>query len=165
MTPSNTVTINPTGYTYINGGANRYLSVNRYTLFASTVQLSGTSYFYGASYFYSTTYLSSTTYLNGTTYFSGTKIINSGEFVSSISERGYCGVGGPAGGSSNIAGVGVNFRVKKNYTPSYVSLSATSSTANAVYYTDVSNEGFYLYITKPNTTSNLYYYWRGYYSA
>ena len=103
--------------------------------------------------------------LYGTTMFSGTNIITSGEFVSSVSERGYCGVGGTAGGSSNIAGVGVNFRTKKNYTPSYVYLTQTSGTANGAYYTDVSNEGFFLYITKPSTTSNLYYFWRGYYQA
>ena len=116
-------------------------------------------YQYGAAYYYGQVGL------YGTTYYSGTNLITSGEFISSVSERGYCGVGGVAGGSTNIAGVGVNFRVKKNYTPSYVYLTQTSSTANGVYYTDVSNEGFFLYITKPASSSTVYYFWRGYYQA
>ena len=137
----------PSSSVTIGGNASRSFFVQRNAFFSNVLQSSTRAEFTGSVYFY------------------GDKVNYNSEFTTGTTERGYCGVGGPAGGSSNIVGVGVNFRMKKTYTPSYVQLTATSSTANGVYYTDVSNEGFYLYITKPNTTSNLYYFWRGYYYA
>ena len=146
----NSWTLTPTGPIYIN---------NSSASGGNQLQNNRNVYQYGAAYHYGQVGL------YGTTYYSGTNIISSGEFISSVSERGYCGVGGVSGGSTNIAGVGVNFRTKKNYTPSYVSLVQTSGTANGVFYTDVSNEGFFLYITKPASSSTVYYFWRGYYTA
>ena len=141
------VYMNPKGSVSIPGGSSQGLYVSRNAFFSEVFQSSSQAEF------------------TGTTYFYGRVVNYNSEFTSGSTERGYCGVGGTAGGSTNIAGVGVNFRMKKTYTPSYVQLTPTSSTANSVQYTDVSNEGFYLYITKPNTTSNLYYFWRGYYSC
>ena len=162
---SGILSLNPGSDIVIGGGEYKVMTVGRQSSFSQLAYFSGATQFTSTSSFYSTVNFYSTTNLSGTTYFNGTKIINSGEFISGISERGYCGVGGVSGGSTNIAGVGVNFRVKKNYTPSYVNLSQTSGTANGVFYTDVSNEGFFLYITKPASSSTVYYFWRGYYTA
>ena len=144
---SDIVYFDPSSSVTIGGNASRSFFVQRNAFFSNVLQSSTRAEFTGSVYFY------------------GDKVNYNSEFTSGTTERGFCGVGGTAGGSSNIAGVGVNFRMKKTYTPSYVQLTPTSSTANSVQYTDVSNEGFYLYITKPNTTSTLYYFWRGYYYA
>ncbi|KQB91876.1 hypothetical protein GEPA3_3015 [Geobacillus sp. PA-3] len=83
-------------------------------------------------------------------------------------ERGFCGVGGVTTGLTGpVAGVGVNFRTKKTYTPSSISLSGTSH--NLIYSThlhaiDISPDGFWLYIDGGDT-NNAYRYWRGYYTA
>ncbi|UYL93707.1 tail fiber protein [Parageobacillus phage vB_PtoS_NIIg3.2] len=83
-------------------------------------------------------------------------------------ERGFCGVGGVTTGLTGpVAGVGVNFRTKKTYTPSSISLSGISH--NLIYSThlhaiDISPDGFWLYIDGGDT-NNAYRYWRGYYTA
>jgi phage minor structural protein len=55
--------------------------------------------------------------------------INSKQPKQSVPEQGFCGVGGmdSAGITTAVAGTGVNFKVKKTYTPSSITLSATSS--------------------------------------
>lgn len=98
----------------------------------------------------------------------GTVYLTSGALLeTSGTETGYCGIGGVnnnSGTSSAIAGVGVSFRMRKVYTPSSVSLSATSSSAWNAYAIDISNNGFWLYIT-PSSSNQSYYFWRGYYTA
>lgn len=91
-----------------------------------------------------------------------------GMWQTSNTETGFCGVGGVTSGiSTSVAGVGVNFRTRKSYTPSSISLSTSSS--NIVYSThveaiDISMNGFWLYVMGGSTT-NTYRYWRGYYTA
>ena len=141
------VTLNPSSSVTIGTNGSSSLFVNRNAFFSKVLQNSGQTEFTGPVYFY------------------GSKVNYNSEFQTGATERGYCGVGGTAGGSANIAGVGVNYRMKKTYTPNYIQLTPSTSTANA-YTTDLSNEGFFLYIQKPSGTSNnLYYYWRGYYYA
>ncbi|MDQ0414240.1 phage tail spike protein [Mesobacillus stamsii] len=80
-------------------------------------------------------------------------------------EQGFCGIGAIAGSSTTgaVAGTGVNFKMRKNYTPSSVSLSTSSSTASGLV-TDIRTDGFWLYV-EGNGTSTAYRYWRGYYLA
>ena len=83
-------------------------------------------------------------------------------------ETGFCGVGGVTTGITGpIAGVGVNFRTKKTYTPSSISLSGTSHNlilSTHLHAIDISPDGFWLYIDGGDT-NNAYRYWRGYYTA
>ncbi|KYD09646.1 hypothetical protein [Saccharococcus caldoxylosilyticus] len=94
--------------------------------------------------------------------------MNAKEIRTPNTERGFCGVGGVTTGITGpVAGVGVNFRTKKTYTPSSISLSGTSH--NLIYSThlhaiDISPDGFWLYIDGGDT-NNAYRYWRGYYTA
>lgn len=84
----------------------------------------------------------------------------------SASETGFCGIGGYTNVStyaSTLAGVGVNFRVKKTYTPSSVSLSQSATYGCSVSYTNITTNGFWLYIT--NNGASTYSYWRGTYTA
>lgn len=83
-------------------------------------------------------------------------------------ERGFCGVGGVTTGITGpVAGVGVNFRTKKTYTPSSISLSGISHnliSSTHLHAIDISTDGFWLYIDG-GSTNNAYRYWRGYYMA
>lgn len=81
------------------------------------------------------------------------------------SEWGFCGVGGydPVGSTGAVAGVGVNFRIAKTYTPSSVSLYTSSSNASASAINITSN-GFWLYVIGTGT-ADTYKYWRGNYYA
>ena len=101
-----------------------------------------------------------------TTYYGGS--IKDG-FVTYMSETGYCGVGGMDSHgfsrSKSIAGNGVNFRMKKRYAPSSVSLSTKSTTGTfGVYAIDITVDGFWLYITGCERAGN-YCFWRGTYRA
>lgn len=138
--------MNPTGDVTIAGGNTRQLTVSRYAYFTQQAQFAKRVDFVDNIYLY------------------GQLTNYNSEMISGARERGYCGVGGIAGGSANIAGVGVNYRIKKNYTPTYIQLTPSTSTATA-YTTDLSNEGFFLYIVKPSNAGSLYYYWRGNYYA
>ena len=86
-------------------------------------------------------------------------------FLTSAVEKGYCGVGGkdPQGATNATAGVGVNFRIRKKYTPSSVTLTALSSTVPGKT-ADIRPDGFWLY-TSGTGTVGAYCYWRGYYQA
>lgn len=74
---------------------------------------------------------------------------------------GYCGVGGydPVGTGGSVAGVGVQFPFVADYVPSSVSLQTRSATATP-NVTDITQWGFWLYVTG-NGTANSYRYWRG----
>lgn len=79
------------------------------------------------------------------------------------SETGYCGVGGVGNGSTSaITGVGVNFRIKKSYTPSSITLSSLSSNTSPLT-TQITPDGFWLYLNGDGT--NNFKYWRGTYTA
>lgn len=98
-------------------------------------------------------------------YFNGTMQLNSGATMrTSASETGFCGVGGmgATGVRSGIAGVGVNFRVQKTYTPTSISLVATSNNTVPLAI-DISNNGFWLYVEGIGTI--VFRYWRGRYTA
>ena len=85
-------------------------------------------------------------------------------------EKGFCGIGAVSPtttNNANIAGVAVNFRVKKTYIPSSVTLTATSWTTEP-NYTNITEDGFWLYVKTTPTGSIFvggYYYWRGYYQC
>jgi hypothetical protein len=81
------------------------------------------------------------------------------------SEWGFCGVGGydPVGSTGAVAGVGVNFRIAKTYTPSSVSLYTSSSNASASAI-NITSDGFWLYVSGTGT-AGTYKYWRGNYYA
>ena len=86
--------------------------------------------------------------------------------IQSVSETGFCGIGGmgASGFSSAVAGVGVNFRVRKNYTPSSIYLSESSASfSTPVLAINISSDGFWLYINGNGSVS--YRYWRGRYTA
>jgi phage minor structural protein len=83
--------------------------------------------------------------------------------ITFATERGYCGIGGVGnGGTSAIAGVGVNFRIKKSYTPSSITLSSLSSNTLPLT-TQITPDGFWLYLNGDGT--NNFKYWRGTYTA
>jgi len=88
-----------------------------------------------------------------------------GDLRTTRSEWGFCGVGGydPVGSTGAVAGVGVNFRIAKTYTPSSVSLYTSNSNASASAINITSN-GFWLYVNGTGT-AGTYKYWRGNYSA
>ena len=88
-----------------------------------------------------------------------------GDLRTTRSEWGFCGVGGydPVGSTGAVAGVGVNFRIAKTYTPSSVSLYTSSSNASASAI-NITSDGFWLYVNGTGT-AGTYKYWRGNYSA
>lgn len=86
-----------------------------------------------------------------------------GEPVTTQQETGYCATSGTGHPSSqNTAFLGVNFRTKKTYTPSSVSLSTLTSNL-AAKVTEITSDGFLLYMTTNNGSG--FYYWRGRYTA
>lgn len=89
----------------------------------------------------------------------------SGDIVRSTDETGRCGVGGmdPAGVTTAVTGTDVNFRIRKAYTPSSVSLSALS-TNSTPKTTQITRDGFWLYVNGTGT-AGVYKYWRGTYTA
>lgn len=95
-------------------------------------------------------------------------IMNGFEPISTVIEAGYCGTGGMTTGiTSAVSGVGVNYRTKKNYTPSSVSLASSANnlvSSTHVHAIDISANGFWLYIDG-GSTANAYRYWRGTYQA
>jgi phage minor structural protein len=88
-------------------------------------------------------------------------------FITNQVEKGFCGVGGyeaiATPTTNSVVGVGVNFRIRKDYIPSSITLTGTSSTSNPVAI-DISKDGFWLYV-KGKNQAGLYIYWRGYYQA
>lgn len=86
--------------------------------------------------------------------------------VNSSQEVGFCGIGGfGEQGIKTLAGVGVNFRVRRKYTPSTVYLSEYSGGSNTdPLTTGVNRDGFWLYIRQTaDNAARGYYYWRGEY--
>jgi phage minor structural protein len=84
------------------------------------------------------------------------------------SERGFCGVGAinSLSWTGPVAGTGVNFRAKRMYTPSSVTLTGTSTNLPSSSYVqaiNITQDGFWLYINGDGT--NTYKYWRGYYDV
>ena len=88
-------------------------------------------------------------------------------FITKKPERGFCGVGNreQSAISTGVSscGTGVNFRIRKNYTPSSVDFTTSSGTTTA-RYAGITSDGFWLYINGMGST-NAYNYWRGYYLA
>lgn len=87
------------------------------------------------------------------------------EIISSVSETGRCGIGGmdSAGITGSVAGTDVNFRTKKTYTPSSITLTALSSNATPATI-NITKDGFWLYVSGTGT-ANTFKYWRGTYQA
>jgi phage minor structural protein len=101
-----------------------------------------------------------------TRFWDGTDVyFNGNEPRQSTSENGFCGVGATTSSNttSAFAGTGVNFRTKKSYTPSSVTLTATSNTAPGLI-ADIRADGFWIYVEGGNFTG-AYRYWRGTYTA
>ncbi|WP_370221986.1 phage tail spike protein [Cytobacillus sp.] len=88
--------------------------------------------------------------------------------TSSAPEQGYCGVGGmdSMGTSGAVAGVGVNFKATRKYTPSSVNISSFSGGTNAGFVTtsQITRDGFWLFIGGSGT-ADVFKYWRGTYSV
>lgn len=86
-------------------------------------------------------------------------------FKTGAVEKGFCGIGGkePVATTGAVAGVGVNFRIRKKAIPSSITLILSSKTATALT-TDIREDGFWLYVNGQNI-ANAYSYWRGYYQA
>lgn len=94
------------------------------------------------------------------------------EWTKSGSERGYMGCGAAQDNLAGVSGasfigVGVNFRTKKNFAPSSVGTYQYSSNignSGQLNTTDISREGFWLYLTIWGSATG-YIYWRGEYLA
>lgn len=85
------------------------------------------------------------------------------EPITSVKENGFCGIGGHSNGQASTAVmVGVNFRRKKAVAPSSVTFTTVLGNRDPLY-TNISVEGFLLYITG-NSSIGLVY-WRGYYNC
>jgi hypothetical protein len=93
----------------------------------------------------------------------------SGQFENKTWEKGYCGIGArdPKNESSAVAGVGVNFRIRKSYIPSSITLTPISDISFTVqpFTTEIREDGFWLYVKGVENAGNMYCYWRGYYQA
>ncbi|CDQ20849.1 phage minor structural protein, N-terminal region [Halobacillus karajensis] len=90
-----------------------------------------------------------------------------GEVITTESETGFCGIGAYSpytSAGSMLAGYVVQFKNKKDYTPSSVSLSARSTYGTYEYTADITPDGFWFYIQNDNDSQN-YKYWRGNYTA
>lgn len=87
------------------------------------------------------------------------------ELIQNGQETGFCGVGGTTGGSATVAGVGVNFRNRKSYAPSSITLNMFSGNAASVAAIDITSNGFWFYISKSTQASGTYLFWRGTYTA
>lgn len=85
-------------------------------------------------------------------------------------ESGICGVGSMQNGAANsgaMAGVYVQFRHRKSYTPSSIAISGRSSNLSAstqVAVTDITNYGFWIYLLM-SSGQTTFRYWRGSYTA
>ena len=141
----------------------RSLDISGATNANSTFNAYSSANFYGSTYFHSTPYFTSGGRSN--TYYTG------GEFVTGNYETGFCGVGGfnPSSGGTggSVAGTGVSFRIKKNYTPGSVSLSTWSHNVNGsanFAAIDVNQNGFWLHVMGSGRTGQFVY-WRGTYNA
>jgi hypothetical protein len=91
--------------------------------------------------------------------------INSKEPKQSVSETGRCGLGGFTSASIGLTTqvlTDVNFRVKKTYVPSSVSITADASNKTPGI-TNITIDGFTMFLEKG--TSDAVYYWRGTYTA
>ena len=95
----------------------------------------------------------------------------SGQFENKSWEKGYCGVGGKETGTGGavVAGTGVNFRIRKTFIPSSITLTPISEVSFTVpaLTTDIREDGFWLYVQRTDTTygDGVYCYWRGHYQA
>jgi phage minor structural protein len=96
-------------------------------------------------------------------------------FEKNAFEKGYCGVGGQNAATyqpQNVAGQGVNFRIRRAYTPSSITLTPFdgNSWTAAGKTTQITPDGFWLYIQNINKNDGThvvggYYYWRGNYQG
>ena len=86
-------------------------------------------------------------------------------FLTGATEKGVCGIGGrePVGTTGSVCGTSVNFRIRKSYVPSSISLVTASSSKQALT-ADITVNGFWLYCTGLNV-ANSYIYWRGTYQG
>ena len=79
-------------------------------------------------------------------------------------ETGFAGIGGQVATASGVQfGIGVNFRVRKTYTPTSVTLETSSSTLSGLpSVADISQDGFWLFFQDAAVGLR---YWRGTYTA
>src|SRR5699024_5473043 len=87
-------------------------------------------------------------------------------FTTQTSETGFCGIGAMAARRPSgyaMAGVGVNFRVKKVTAPSSITLTKISSNNNRIKTANLTVDGFWLYLDSNGTDD--YEFWRGRYKA
>ena len=127
-----------------------------------TVNAPGT--YTGAQTFNGDASFKGTTYWHGSEYKYGYEYdYSSYEPVTNRNESGYCGIAGyPTAATYNsIGGYGVNFRKRRVYTPSSIGLSHRANYGGSVSYTDLTSDGFWLYLNGNGTTQ--YQYWRGFY--
>jgi phage minor structural protein len=127
----------------------------------TSANISGIDSFSDDLYFYGTSTFSDYAYFNY-----DVKLRYGSELLTSSSEHGYTGVSSLL--SSSVAGVCAgswqSFRIKKDYSPSSVSLSSTSSNISyaGLNTTQINQYGFWVYFE--NQTSGFRY-WRGTYDA
>lgn len=96
-------------------------------------------------------------------YWDGTRLLTN------VPETGFCGIGAmnALGITGVLTGVGVNFRTRKTYVPSSISIAGTSSVLQSstnIQTTNITADGFWLYINDTGTAKTLRY-WRGNYTA
>ena len=147
------------GTDFIRTSSNSGLTLGQYYLAAE--QLNIMQIFDSGLYGYITSPQGSGLYIGD----AGKDIFVRGNIRTPSSESGYCGIGGmdSAGTTSPVAGTGVNFRMRKTYTPSSISLSPISENAT-VDAISITVDGFWLYANGTGT-ANTFKYWRGTYLA
>lgn len=87
------------------------------------------------------------------------------EPLSATVETGFCGFGAPKGNVATVGYTGVNFKQKKNYVPSSVTLTKVDGNAESVAINNLTEVGFILIVISASATAGSNVDWRGYYSA
>lgn len=99
----------------------------------------------------------------------GSTWIDDSEFhaepLSSVAETGYCAFQAAKGSVATIGSVGVNFRMKKDYVPSSVTLTQSAGNAESVAVNDLSEHGFLLIVISSSAATGDLVSWRGNYTA
>lgn len=158
--------------TYIPVVGNRVLLVRTkgtYVILGSIDGTQATNWQNGGTVTGSVTHNGTVTFDNNTFFNSPVSIYGVTTFlnppITSSTETGYCGIGGGTSNGTNAIATAVNFRLRKNYTPSSISLSVSSSNADVTAF-DISQNGFWLAVLRPSGASTgVFYFWRGTYTA
>lgn len=87
------------------------------------------------------------------------------EPVTDAVEVGYCAFQAAKGSVATIGATGVNFRIKKNYVPSSVTLTKIDGNAESVAINDLTEDGFLLIVISAGASTGESVGWRGNYSA